>query len=125
MTTAQSFPKWTSEDVPVRGSGEIEFKLVMANENGQDAHWEGGNNRKLKLPEGHHMVIVRSTFEKPDTKMEAKKLTNYQEAPPPAKSSFEEEAPLITAERTHSWRRQNTSRHLIQNEDGSMKHCQT
>ena len=113
MTTAQSFPKWTSADVALKSSSIVEFKVVVAGENGQDAKWEGGNNKKLQLQlDEPKMVIIRCEYGKPDLRVETSRLAASQAPAPPA------ETPK-PAESRPSFMKQNTSRHLMLNEDGS------
>jgi len=141
MTTAQSFPKWTSADVQMRSSSIVEFKVVVAGENGQDAKWEGGNNKKLQLQlDEPKMVIIRCEYGKPDLRVETTRLSR-----PPPRAASPADTPKLkpvveskpgpqptrpqdppaqaqtpkAVESKPSFMKQNTSRHLMLNEDGS------
>lgn len=98
---------------------------MVANEQGTDARWEGGDNKKLTIPPGGpHLLIVRGSFEKKDISSETQKV---QGAPVDEGSSevpLSDEVPLndepaeASAVRMHSGgRKQNTSRFLMLNED--------
>ena len=101
------------------GAISEEFKFVVANEQGTDARWEGGDNKKLTIPPGGpHLLIVRGSFEKKDISSETQKL---QGAPVDEGSSevpLSDEPAEQSAVRMHSGgRKQNTSRFLMLNED--------
>ena len=139
MTTAQSFPKWTSADVQMKSSSIVEFKVVVAGENGQDAKWEGGNNKKLQLQlDEPKMVIIRCDYGKPDLRVETTRLSRPQpraaspahtpklqpvvESKPAPQPTRPQDPPAQTpkaVESKPSFMKQNTSRHFILNEDGS------
>ena len=125
MTTAQSFPKWTSADVQLQSSSIVEFKVVIAGENGQDAKWEGGNNKKIQLQlDEPKMVIIRCEYGKPDLRVEASRMAQSQ-AQPRAQPQAQPHAPAAETPKPKpvdskpSFMKQNTSRHLMLNEDGS------
>ena len=89
---------------------------MVANEQGADARWEGGDNKKLAIPPGGpHLLVVRGSYEKKDITTETQKVQGA-----PADTS---EVPLADPEepsrpRMDSFgRKQNASRFLMLNED--------
>lgn len=81
-TTADAFPVWTSPEVAVNATENIEFKLVIATE--EDAAfpvWEGGANKTMQLPLGSQQVTARSTFSTKEISLEVTKLPTLLENP--------------------------------------------
>eukprot|EP00928_Gymnodinium_smaydae_P050054 TRINITY_DN3366_c0_g6_i1.p1 TRINITY_DN3366_c0_g6~~TRINITY_DN3366_c0_g6_i1.p1 ORF type:complete len:1786 (+),score=300.32 TRINITY_DN3366_c0_g6_i1:41-5359(+) len=130
ITTSQSFPVWSSPDVPIAAKSKVEFKIVIAHHDGQKARWEGGDNKVYTIDsEGTQMVIVRCAYNKKDVKAEASKLAGSTQpstsAPAPTPTQSTEEKVSVKSiesmpKREISFgRKQNSSRHLIINEDKS------
>ena len=91
---------------------------MVANEQGADARWEGGDNKKLTMPPGGpHLLIVRGSFEKKDITSETQKLQGAVET----ETTGTSEVPLAepqTPQRMQSFgRKQNSSRFLMLNQD--------